>query len=479
MKRDTAIVAAVCALPALLVIACRYPPFVDFPQHAAVASILQHLHDPAYDFGQHYELALGRTLYWLPYGLTWVLGHVVDAELAVRVVVGISASAVPLGVLAILRATERPAYLALLALPLAFNHALFFGFHHFLLATGLALGTYALLVAPAWSRARAVAMAALAIASTLTHVYGIALLFAMACAHAALGDRARLRARALLLVPAVAGAALWAVLGAAAPGYGERVSPGALERIRELPGSILGDYGDRTDTLQLVLVVVATIAAAWSDPRTWSTPRKVAALCALGNLVLYFVLPQHTATAKYIHFRHAILAALFLPLLAQGLPRYKHLASAALAAFALLVAALHFLAFQSEASSFDAIADAVPRNAKVVGLVVDPTSDALDGPVYLHFPAYLQARSGGLPAMSFPRVFWNLPVAMRDDAGVPPTPMDFEWNANLYDERRFGYFYDWAVVRVPDDTEVATSPRFPFRLQLRSGRWQLYRRVAP
>ena len=94
---------------------------------------------PGSPSGRVYEVDFGRTLYWLPYALTWVLAKALPLELAFRLVVAFSVAAVPLGVLAAVRATGRPAALALLALPLTFNRAFFFGFHNFLLAVGLGI----------------------------------------------------------------------------------------------------------------------------------------------------------------------------------------------------------------------------------------------------------------------------------------------------------------------------------------------------
>ena len=481
---STRAVALICVLPAVVIVACRYPPFTDFPQHAAVAAILDHLGDPGFD---HYELALGRTLYWLPYALTWLLGKPLGVELALRVVVALSAISVPLGVLAIVRATERPAAVALLALPLVFNRALFFGFHHFLLAIGLALAGHAGLIAPRWSKARACACTLAAIASATTHVYGLALLLAMTAVHAAFGDRARLRSRALVLAPALAGSLAWAWLAAAAPGYGATVWPPAAERLAALPAQILGGYRDRTEGILLALVGIAAAlggGARWLRPRGWPPWQRAAVACLAGNLVLYFVLPEHTPTAKFLHGRHAILAALFVPLATDlaGPGRARVLAgwlALAAAALALTAAALHFRAFDREARSFDAIVDAIPPDSRVVGLIVDPSSDAVAGVPYLHFPAYVQAREGGLPAISFPRLFWNLPVAMRADANVPPTPVDFEWHPEAFDDQRFGWAYGWAIVRAPGDRPRPPSRRFPFHLVLQSARWQLYRRGTP
>jgi hypothetical protein len=120
-------------------------PMTDLPQHAAIAAILEHLGDAGWGFDEWYERALGRTLYFLPYGLTIVFGQVVPAEFATRILVFLSVIAYPLGVWALLRATHRPGMFALLALPLMYNRAFFWGFSKFNLGLGLALFAIALL----------------------------------------------------------------------------------------------------------------------------------------------------------------------------------------------------------------------------------------------------------------------------------------------------------------------------------------------
>jgi hypothetical protein len=483
----TVAVVLLCCAPALVVILPTHPPLTDYPQHAAVASILDHLHDPNFGFDRYYSLDIGRTLYWLPYALAWLLGKVFGVELGLRVVIGLSTIAVPLGVLAVVRATGRPASVALLAVPLTFNQGLFFGFHHFLLAVGLAFMTYALLIAKSWSVGRGVLSTLALVASVLTHVYGLALVLGMTALHSIFGDRSRLRRRVIVLAPAVIGAAVWIWLGSRPPGYGQPQSPALAARVLALPVAILGGYRDGTETILLLLVLGATVTGTlpclrrWREIPAW---RRAVLTGLCGNLLLYFVLPQHTATAKFIHFRHAVLAALFLPLAAsvEGLRRMRALAwllTTGTAAFALVNAGVHAFAFEREASEFDMVVEAIPMRSRVLGVVADPRSDGFATTPYVHFPAYVQARRGGILAVTFPHLFWNMPVAMRADAGVPPTPVDFEWRPGVYNEHQFGWFYDWAIVRLPTDGMLAQSPEFPFDLVLTQGRWQLYRRVGP
>ena len=119
----------------------------------------------------------------------------------------------------------------------------------------------------------------------------------------------------------------------------------------------------------------------------------------------------------------------------------------------------------------------MPERPRLVSFVLNPQSDAAVAVPYLHFGAYLQADRGGLLALSFPRRFWNMPVAFREETGVPATPVDFEWRPWLWDES-WGHTYDTALVRAPSGERLGPTPRFPFALVAESGPWQLYRRVT-
>src|SRR5262245_20997921 len=108
MKVREPLVVGLLLATALPILAFRYVPLTDFPQHLAVASILEHLHDPAFGFDAHYDVDFARTLYVLPYVLVWAFGKLLPLELAARVVVALAVISLPLSSWAIVRATGRP-----------------------------------------------------------------------------------------------------------------------------------------------------------------------------------------------------------------------------------------------------------------------------------------------------------------------------------------------------------------------------------
>jgi hypothetical protein len=126
-------------LLALLLAPClwlAYLPMTDLPQHLALASILLHHDDPRFGFAAYYDVASGQSLYWLQSLLALALAGVIGLEAGMRVVVVLSLALLPVAVLALLRSLRKPEWLALLALPLVYNRAFFWGFTSFQLALG-------------------------------------------------------------------------------------------------------------------------------------------------------------------------------------------------------------------------------------------------------------------------------------------------------------------------------------------------------
>jgi hypothetical protein len=83
-----------------------------------------------------------------------------------------------------------------------------------------------------------------------------------------------------------------------------------------------------------------------------------------------------------------------------------------------------------------------------------------------------------LTSFGFPSRFWNIPVRLRDDAGIPEVDPDDEWHPELFDYDDVGYFYDFVLVRKsPHDRRgVHTLKAFPYELVYSDPPWALYRR---
>lgn len=453
-----------------------YLPFTDFPQHLAIASILA---DPE-AYASHYTLDLSHTLYVLPYALTLLVGAIIGIEPAYTLITWLSVLLPPLGVLAVLNARGRSPWLALLVAPLVYSRAVLWGFVNFNIALGLAFFTLALLLHRERTRRQQALLLVLSLASALTHVYGVLLVLAV-LPLLALSPELRPRLRSLWpLAPLVLGLIAWAVIGSGAVGYGEVVNPTLTERWDTLEQDVVGPFQDSYESLFVLVALLASLALAWPFAGRKLDPfEKVVALTVLGNAVLFLVLPRHTLTAKCIHFRHAIIALLMLPMMGRlpTVSRDLRALRVGLSTLGLLVigsAWYHLLAFNAEARDFDAIVDAAHDHPRVLGLILDRNGTVATTYPYLHFPAYIQARRGGAISVSFSK-FWNVPVRLRDDIGFPELQPSFEWNP-IFEDAENGFF-DHVVLHAASDSVLQTTQAFPFALVARSGSWQLYRRV--
>jgi len=484
-----AAVIAVFAAPTLFL---AYLPMTDLPQHIAVTSILLHIGDPGFGFDEFYEPATGRTLYLLPYSLALGLAQIMPLAFAMRVVVFLSAVAYPLGVLAVLRATGKSGGLALLALPLMYNRAFFWGFFNFNLAFGMSLLAVALLLRPQRSTRSDIALAALCTAIVFTHLYGIALVLGVACVWLAIGERRALLKRSLPLAPLVIGTAVWLFLGRHAEGSGKPTFETLLGRWLWFDDAILGGYPNWSDeTLLWSLLLVVAVFWARTFPRSsdrWramSHGERILTLFAVLNFALYWVLPTDTEKALVIHFRHGLIAVAFLPMLISDrvLRESPRAGLALLGALTALGFAVHWTPlgrFDREARPFDRVIEQIPNASKLYFLDWGYSGAVVQTRPYHHFHAYVQAKRGGFTSFGFPKRFWNIPVRTRDDAGIPEVDHDIEWHPRLFDYDDAGYFYDFVLVRSgPDETSgVHTLKAFPYELVYEDPPWELYRRPS-
>jgi hypothetical protein len=478
---------AVFAAPTLFL---AYLPMTDLPQHLAVASILLHFGDPGFGFDEFYEPAIGRTLYLLPCFLAVGLAQIMPLAFAMRVVVFLSAVAYPIGVFAVLRATGKSGALALLALPLMYNRAFFWGFFNFNLALGMSLAAFALLIRPQRSARSDVALAVLCTAIVFTHVYGIALVLGLVCVWLAIGERRALLMRALPLAPLAIGATVWWLLGRHAEGSGKHSFEPLLSRWLWFDDAILGGYPNWSDEILLwALLLVVIVFWARTIPRNadrWratSHGERILVLFAALNFALYWVLPTDAQKALVIHFRHGLIAVAFLPMLVsdrvlRDSPRAGLALLGTLTALGFAVHWTHLVQFDREARPFERVIEQIPDTPKIYFLDWGYSDSVVQTRPYHHFHAYIQAKRGGLTSFGFPNRFWNIPVRMRDDAGIPEVAHDVEWHPELFDYDDVGYFYDFVLVcRGPhDEGGVHTLPSFPYELVYEDPPWSLYRR---
>jgi len=480
-------VTAATAMLLLPVLIFRYLPSVDLPQHLAVTSML--LDGDGSAFGEFYEPALLRTLYWLPYGLWMALSRIGSLDISMRLVLLASMGIYPLAVAVLLRTLRKPVHYALLALPLVYNQAFFWGFVNFSLAIGMGLLAWALILRRRPGPRGDLWLALLSAATVLTHGYGVGMIVGFAAMLLLFDRRIDTLRRVLPVLPAVLGIAVWTRLAESAPLQIQPVFDSPLARLGSLRWAVLGGYSSEVESL-LLLVWLGVFC--WFSRRRlvtlggWRalTPveRAIAAF-ALCNFIFYLFVPNSFAAVQQIAFRHALIGALVMPLLLPTAPK-RQLLRRARPALALLVAATIVVAwvqcarFNAEARDFDALQERIPSRPRLAAVIHDGRGSLMRMPVYWHFGGYIQAERGGFLECSFPELFWNIPVRLRSDQPLLESRMGCVKPA-LFDTRRLPAWTDTVITRGGSSSEPARFREAAFELELERSPWRLYRRSAP
>jgi hypothetical protein len=482
----------------------RFPPMVDYPQQLAAASILRFFGDPTRGLRPLYEIVLLR-----PQGLfemlTAGLAYLLPLEAAGKLVVSLCLVAIPLAVALLCRRTGRPAWYALLALAVTYNHAFYWGFADNLVAYPLVL-----LGAAAADRAfderfggRAWALlAAIGLLFYTVHLEFL-LIYAGAVGWLALVRRPGVRRLALWLSPLLPGLALgigvlsWAHFHAATvmTGYQQRLAADPAHytslaaKVSRMPSILFGGGSDG-----LVYLLTAALLAA---VLVLTVPRPAAAGGALYRTrfmtlaawigLLFFILPDYTRGYLVSDRLLPLAVMLLIPGLPRPTPqrlRFAALLTAGLVALQLLRTTTGFLNFAAESDGLGELLDQAAPGESLAGLIYEPGGELgregwEEPPLLIHFPAYYQALKGGRIHFSFLQ-FFNSPVAYRpgkneDDAILAEWD---EWNPQRFVYPRHGSHYRYFLVRGgPERLAAAFGPYLSETRVLRAGRWFLVERL--
>ena len=135
--------------------------------------------------------------------------------------------------------------------------------------------------------------------------------------------------------------------------------------------------------------------------------------------------------------------------------------------------------FDREARGFDDVIAQLPDAPRVYFLNQDVSGSVIETYAYLHFHAYIQARRGGLISFSFPELFWNIPVRLREDAGIPVPTEESEWSGQNFYYNEVGNFYDFVLVRGPEKRPgVDPLADSPYERIYSNPPWELYQHPA-
>jgi hypothetical protein len=473
--------AILLASPALMM---DYLPFADLPQHVAITSILAHFSNPEYAFSDFYEITPWRTLYWFTYAIAVPLTLILSAKTAFSVVVFLSLLLYPLGLRALLKAFNRPAYLMVFGLPFVYSRATYWGFINFNLALGFALLAWAWFLSDQPKKTRLILVCTLC--GVMSHIYFVGVIGLLALIYFVQYRQKSTLLRLIPFLPAILVSGLWMIVFSQAHGDARTQDISLYGKLLSIPMELNGGFSDASDNiLGCATVVILCLLAAWgfaTRPNEDERARKIfwaTVIFVLVNILLYFALPLHTSTAKFVNFRHLILAAAFMPLVIKPHVARRNIVAVGgfiLGLFTCANILFHLMQFSSESSDFKALEEKVTPGSTVAALVFEHGSVIRTYP-YLHFHAYIQASRGGFISGSFAK-FWNIPIGIRSDRNIPDQYQDLEWQPKTFDENLHPGFTDFVVARTKEGVTFPETDYFPFRLQASEGAWQLYKRTT-
>ncbi len=201
---------------------CNLIPAVDMPQHLHMISIMTRLQDPTTLYPEFFALRPGVVTYLGYYYLVIAFNTFLPLELANRVVLSLCIVGLPLAMAFLLRSFRRPAWPALMTVPLAYGDTFAWGFVNVTAAIPLAFvacGAFVRCIADGPRRWRwAVLLAIATVGVLLCHVQvfiflGFALPFLLFTTRAPDGGMLAMKPRLPALVglaPSLAQLAFWA-----------------------------------------------------------------------------------------------------------------------------------------------------------------------------------------------------------------------------------------------------------------------------
>jgi hypothetical protein len=508
-------VALAYRLPALLFpllfLLPALPPFVDYPQHVAIAAVLRRLADPGSFAAHHYEANL-LTYNGLFDELAALLSLVLPVERAARLVVVGALELVVVGAFRLFARQRAPALAYLLVVPLLPSFTLFWGFTNHLLGLGLGLVFVAELVETAGradaSAPRRAAVAALGLLVAHTHV--LATLVCLLVAAAWLLEEAVANERSWAGVFARVRQATWIVaplcafcifvhrrqFATHAHAYvvsNESETDPLASKLAWFGSRVTGALRSHADGklvwAALALAALAT-AVAWARSNDRGIPgeakRPVVGRVVVGPVVALAV--AYLAVPGVFVGTHLVYPRLAFPLaaLALGLVRVGAGAPVFEAAAALLAVASFFqtgralAAFDATAQDLVAVLAEAPPDAWLAPVHEGETgafTEAYEPPVLHHVAAYHVAAHDTHAAGLFGN-YASLPVRFRSPEG-PVRQNWLEANGTAFDpgDPYAARFPLRLVVLAHGDDPLPPWARADHELLARRGRFALVRTV--
>lgn len=464
-----------------------YLPLVDLPQHAAQISALRSIWS-----GDETMNALFRvnwfTPYLLGYLLLYTLALVMPITLATQCLVSLAVASIPLLTGRLLRAAGADERWKWLAIPCSFGFAFHWGFLSFIVAAPLGLlflvRTIGFVREPTLRNGLGIALFAIILFFCHVIVLGIASLVSLGYV---LGihyrDLKALLVRALPYTAPLPLIGVWMAVTyeSEARVQNEPVVFGSFSyRLLQLLAQPAGRE-DFQSSPAIVLVVTATVLLLpWLSGARFS-PRPERWLPGTLALLAFLIAPHYIFSTAYF-FQRLGLFLVPLWLMAWDSPKQQGLIDRIAIPVVLLwvvVSTARFAAFARETETFDTLMTRIEPGRSVAAMPYDYQSPLFGMPVYLHFPAWYQAKHGGVVDFSFAD-FYSSMARYRENVG-PRLVEDVGWFPNTFDwDKHGGSRYDYFVVKSNIDVSSSIFKDALPRVEpvARSGWWWLYRNVG-
>ncbi len=454
-------------------------PFVDYPQHLALASTLRRMLTSGAPEQALYEtnLASYNSLFHV---LVAALHVVVPIDSAGKIVLGLYFFLVGYASLALLRATGRPRARAFLVFAVIAGYSIAWGFVNFGLGVSIQLVVLSRVLTPAPAKEEPRAMwrrhaitAGLATLGAYTHLLGSALAYMLMLVVIVVGVQTEddslptriLRAlkRGAALVPAILYSVFvyWRQQQGAYKNFEYGTYEGndnfALVKVRYFLDYSCGMRSDQMDGKVLLVAIMLLLGGALLRDRD---DKRHAALpwMFVASAFAYVVIPHVFWATNFVYERISFLVVLTAILWApRAWPKLETFVRIAYVSVGCAAAGNFFTSMGNagrELADLDAVIADGPKDRRVVGLVHSPRIPSFQQVTLLHTPSYYVARNGGEDAFSFKRTM-SLPVHYRTSTMPPPTPQDFEWRPESYrPDAAFAKYFDLVLIKVTPGDEL-------------------------
>lgn len=458
-------------------------PMIDMPQHAAQITALREIWAGNETFTQLFQVN-GFTPYLLGYMLLYAASLVLPLAVASQLVVTLSLVAIPLLTGSLLRVAGADERWKWLAIPCSYGFAFYWGFLSFLVAVpfGLLFLIQGIKFSNAATLKRGVGVAVASLALFFCHIIALGFASLAALAYIAGAHHRNLRALILLALPYTAALPIIAVWMSVTSSNESKIGTdpvvfGPLSmRLFQLFTQPAG--WDSPSLLVCGLVTGSILLLPWLMGSKFSRRPERVLPFALG-LLAFMVAPHYVFSAAYFYQR---LGVFLVPLwlLAWDPPdadvRRPDWLVLPIVLFWLFMNTGRFAAFARETEPFDRILAGMEPGQRVASLVYDKASPLFALPVYLHFPAWYQARQAGVVDFNFGE-FYSQMARYKPDAG-PRISETTTWYPQLFDwNKEGGAGYDYFLVKANADVseQIFKDKRGSVELVAREEWWWLYR----